>query len=82
VKNNKMTLADLPQIFNYWDFEDLEKLTKEELDSLHLTLTHKLEIVNDYHDHLVLARYHPEELEQRKAWRRARGEIVEPDPLA
>jgi hypothetical protein len=45
-----MSLENLPPVTNYWDSEDLDGLTKEELEKLQIMLRLKMEAVTDRYE--------------------------------
>jgi hypothetical protein len=45
-----MSLENLPPVSKYWDPEDLDGLTQEELEKLQLMLRRKLDIIADHYE--------------------------------
>ena len=43
-------LRDLPPVWSYWEPEDLEHLSKDELERLQLNLRSKMEVVTDCYE--------------------------------
>ncbi len=48
-----MSLKNLPPVWESWYMEDLEGLTREEMESLQALLKNKIEFVTDRYEHYL-----------------------------